>query len=360
MLCAGATGLVAAMPAQADRIGDARAQAERAWARIQSDGQRLERSSSARTARVCAWRRTESRIRNNQKLLAATRINLAHSEQALSASLISAYKSPLPDPLQAALSARNFGEVLEQFTLLDRTNSYNANMLRAIRVYRGEIVRRQRLLARERTERQATARRAGVAAGAHPQLGDRREAALRGPAAEVRRLLEERRQAEIAASRRAAARVAGRPNAATATVAANDIGGVSAADAAVAAALPAPSSVGAGAVSIALGQLGTPYVPGGAAPGGFDCSGLVSWAYAQAGRPGLPHFTGALWTSGTRVASQRELAPGDLVFFNEPQPRRHVHRRRPVRRGAALGRRRQGRRRWRNRNDYIGAVRISG
>ena len=62
-------------------------------------------------------------------MLAATRVNLAHAEQALSASLISAYKSPAPDPLEAALEARNFGQVLEQFALLDRTNTYNAGML---------------------------------------------------------------------------------------------------------------------------------------------------------------------------------------------------------------------------------------
>jgi cell wall-associated NlpC family hydrolase len=176
------------------------------------------------------------------------------------------------------------------------------------------------VLARQRAQRLATVAeldslRARIRSSVTAEK--RRYAGLR---TEVRRLLEERRRAEIAASRRAAARAqAGRATAAT--VAVNDIGGVSAADGAAGdalpvAAVPAPSSVGAGAVGIALSQLGTPYVAGGAAPGGFDCSGLVSWAYAQAGRPGLPHFTGALWTSGTHIASQGDLAPGDLVFFD--------------------------------------------
>ena len=359
VLCTGATGLAAAMPAQADRIGDTRAQAERAWAQIQSDGERLEQVVERANGAHLRLIRTESRIRNNQTILSATRVNLAHSTQALSASLISAYKSPLPDPLQAALSARNFGEVLEQFTLLDRTNTYNASMLRAIRVYKGEILRRQRLLARERTERLATVAeldslRARIRSSVAAEK--RRYAGLR---AEVRRLLDERRSAELAASRRAATR-AQAADGATPPVAVNDIGGVSAADgAAAAAALPAPSSVGAGAVGLALSQLGTPYVPGGAAPGGFDCSGLVSWAYARAGRPGLPHFTGALWTSGTRIASQGELAPGDLVFFNSLD---HV--------GMYIG---GGQfveaphsgdvvkvSQLASRSDYIGAVRISG
>ena len=59
--------------------------------------------------------------------------------------------------------------------------------------------------------------------------------------------------------------------------------------------------------------LGVPYVWGGASPSGFDCSGLVVYAFAAAGRSGLPHFTGSLMNMGTRV-SQDQLAPGDLVF----------------------------------------------
>ena len=140
----------------------------------------------------------------------------------------------------------------------------------------------------------------------------------------MRRLIEERRQAELAASRRVAERERQLQAAsATQAVAVNDIGGVSSTSTAATAQrrrrlgrAPGASTVGEAAVNIALAQLGTPYVWGGAAPGGFDCSGLVSWAYGQAGLGGLPHFTGALWNSGTHISSQSELAPGDLVFFH--------------------------------------------
>ena len=38
-----------------------------------------------------------------------------------------------------------------------------------------------------------------------------------------------------------------------------------------------------GVTGRAHSALGTPYVPGGRNPGGFDCSGLVQWAYKGAG-----------------------------------------------------------------------------
>lgn len=81
---------------------------------------------------------------------------------------------------------------------------------------------------------------------------------------------------------------------------------------------PAPAPVGGSgkggaAASVALGQLGVPYVFGGASPRGFDCSGLVMWAYAQVG-VSLPHATTAQWAA-TKPISMSELQVGDLIFF---------------------------------------------
>ena len=68
------------------------------------------------------------------------------------------------------------------------------------------------------------------------------------------------------------------------------------------------------AASIALQYLGVPYVWGGADPSGFDCSGLVTYAYAQIGIS-LPHYTVWQWNV-TQPISMSQLEPGDLVFFH--------------------------------------------
>jgi cell wall-associated NlpC family hydrolase len=80
---------------------------------------------------------------------------------------------------------------------------------------------------------------------------------------------------------------------------------------------PAGASGAGAAVAAAEAQIGWPYVWGGEsrAEGGFDCSGLVDYAYAAAGIPLPGRPTAAdLWTMSTPIPAVA-LAPGDLVFL---------------------------------------------
>ncbi|MFC7809066.1 C40 family peptidase [Streptomyces olivaceus] len=64
----------------------------------------------------------------------------------------------------------------------------------------------------------------------------------------------------------------------------------------------------------AQSKIGTPYVYGATGPSSFDCSGLTSWAYSQAG-VGIPRTSEAQTGAGTRISSMGDLQVGDLVFF---------------------------------------------
>jgi cell wall-associated NlpC family hydrolase len=63
--------------------------------------------------------------------------------------------------------------------------------------------------------------------------------------------------------------------------------------------------------------IGAPYVWGSADPNvGFDCSGLTSWAWAQAGVY-LPHSSAAQYSALPHVPLG-SVQPGDLIFYYSP------------------------------------------
>jgi cell wall-associated NlpC family hydrolase len=71
---------------------------------------------------------------------------------------------------------------------------------------------------------------------------------------------------------------------------------------------------GLAAVKNAEHEIGVPYVWGGETPGvGFDCSGLVQWAWGKAGIS-IPRTTETQWPSMLHVALT-DLQPGDLLFY---------------------------------------------
>lgn len=76
----------------------------------------------------------------------------------------------------------------------------------------------------------------------------------------------------------------------------------------------APAANGGGAVGVAESFVGLPYVWGGTTPSGFDCSGLMMYAYAQIG-VSIPRTSEDQFNFGSTV-SESSLQPGDLVFFD--------------------------------------------
>jgi cell wall-associated NlpC family hydrolase len=82
--------------------------------------------------------------------------------------------------------------------------------------------------------------------------------------------------------------------------------------------IPSPNASQAQiAIDAAMSVRGTGYVWGSADPNvGFDCSGLTSWAYAQADVY-LPHSSVAQYAALPHI-SRDQLQPGDLIFFFSP------------------------------------------
>ncbi|NDK89672.1 NlpC/P60 family protein [Gordonia desulfuricans] len=67
------------------------------------------------------------------------------------------------------------------------------------------------------------------------------------------------------------------------------------------------------AVQAALTRIGDPYVWGATGPDSFDCSGLMVWAFKQAGKT-LPRSSEAQNAAGTPV-DRNNLQPGDLIIY---------------------------------------------
>lgn len=121
-------------------------------------------------------------------------------------------------------------------------------------------------------------------------------------------------QQQAAAAAEAAATVAGAVGGSSSGAAATDAANQASGTTGPVGGSASGSGSGMAAVQAAASQLGVPYVFGGEQPGvGFDCSGLVQWAWAQAG-VSIPRTTETQWPALQHV-SLDALEPGDLLFY---------------------------------------------
>ena len=84
------------------------------------------------------------------------------------------------------------------------------------------------------------------------------------------------------------------------------------------------TALGSRIANTAVSQIGRPYRTGGSSPqSGFDCSGLVYWAYGQHGVQ-APRATTGQAKAGASISRSR-LMPGDIVVFREPSAPNQLH-----------------------------------
>jgi len=269
----------------------------------------------------------KARIEQNKRQIKGTEADLEKSREVLGQRLRDIYATPEPTLAEVVINSGSITAAADQLDLLDKVGEQDASVVGTLKSTRARLeALRAELLTDEQKAASAVARAAAQKQKVESLLAQR-QAVLQNVQGELAQMIraEQERQRQIALQQAAIARArfvaaqqaaaAGAAQGGGGTVAPATSGGAAPSTGAPAASTPLPSGGGnSAAVAVAMQQLGTPYVWGGSGPGGFDCSGLVSYAYAQIGKS-VPHYTGAIWNDFPKVPSG-SLEPGDMVFFN--------------------------------------------
>ena len=251
--------------------------------------------------------------------LGVARVNLKRAQTALARQALSVYTSSDSNgTIEVLLGSSSLDDLLTRIDTVNRVSDQRSSVVGDVTVFRRHVARETARLHRAQSEqKQIVAQRLAEKHSIQSKLAERNRL-LQSVRAEIEHLraVEAARQAALARQlQEQKAREALQPQVASIGTA---VGGATAipaaAPAAPVASVAAPPSTHGGVVGVAMQYLGTPYVWGGASPGGFDCSGLVMYAYQQVGIS-LPHSSYAQYGAGVAV-SRDQLQPGDLVFFD--------------------------------------------
>ena len=279
-----------------------------------------------------------ARLRDANHQLQIAQANLHAAQHQLEQRLVQLYVSPPPDAIDVLVGAKSLSDLINRIESTQSFSRQDRAIAAAALRFRTQVSRRKRRLQREQRNRErliaqlddehtrienGIAEQQRLLATIHQTISTlQAQAAARAR----RRAAQERARIarQVALARREAAAQAVQPQPTVVLPAppqppATEPTTTTTAPPIAPAPAPAPApppqpTTHADAASIAARYLGVPYVWGGASPGGFDCSGLVMYVYAQLG-VSLPHYTVSQWTATTPVPASA-LAPGDLLFFD--------------------------------------------
>jgi len=270
-----AAAALGTLPASAAPQDDTRAEVDRLYAQAEKATEAYNKADE----RADTLRR---QLRTAQDRIARQQGAINEMREALGSLAGAQYRAGGLDPSLALLFSDDPDDYLDKAAALDRITAHQSGELR-------KLQDAMRELGQERAE----------AAGKLVELDQSRKAV-----ASHKRIVEHK----LAAARRLLNSLPLTERAAYDRASRSDRDGILDFGAAV------PSSGrAAAAVAAARAALGRPYIWGANGPSGFDCSGLMQWAYAQAG-VSLPRTSQAQRYAGRQIPFS-QAQPGDLVTY---------------------------------------------
>jgi cell wall-associated NlpC family hydrolase len=310
-----AISLLSALPVLADPgITAKQAEARQVLAELQQLNSRLGAAVEAYDGATYKLGQIRAQLVVNRGEMTVARHNLRVADSRLARHLRDLYISGGSDStLEVILGAKSLDDVISRLDTANRVSASDAQVLQAVRTFRGDVARQGAAL---RKARAAQSRLVAQRAAAKRQIEDgiaQRHQLLSSIKGEIVKLQQQEaaRQAVLAAQARA--RLISERIAQQRALSSVAVGATVQSPGPFGATVVPPSAVGSQVVSIAMRYLGDPYVWGTAGPSTFDCSGLVMYVFGQVGIS-LPHYAASQWNYGVYV-SKDQLQPGDLVFF---------------------------------------------
>jgi cell wall-associated NlpC family hydrolase len=300
---------VPAFATSSDTITAKKAEAQQIYARVQQLDADLAKADEQVNFANYKLASVQHEITVNRHELRVAQLNLKKSQKLIAERLVSLYTTPQSSTLEVILGAKNLDQIITNVDSEHRVSSVDTQVIDQVQTFKSAVKRRGLWLASANMQaRQLVAQRRRVLQTV-TRDSDESKQLLSQIQGQIATLEAQQAAAELEAARQARANLAeaeGQVLSSTTVIGAT---GQVPGDEPI---LPASSYTGV--VGVAMQYLGTPYVWAGAAPGGFDCSGLVMYAYAQVG-VSLPHSSYAMWDYGVPV-SKDQLEPGDIVFFD--------------------------------------------
>ena len=261
--------------------------------------------------------KTRSRIASTQVDLERATADLSDSTAQLDGRAASIYRNGPVDILAVFVGAVDFQDFISRLDLMRRIGHSDASLVASVKDAKARVETAKSALEARETEQVALRDQARAKQTQYEKAFKEQKAFLSSINGVLKKLIEAERvrQEKLAAERAAAAAAALRAKAAQNTPKnlpafdASKLGGTNAA-----------------AVQAAKKYLGVSYVWGGTTPSGFDCSGLMQYAYAQVG-VSIPRTSREQFHVGNYIPPSRLdlLGAGDLVFFGYNGDANQIH-----------------------------------